>query len=726
MIDLLLNIRKPDVRGIWDILGSKWKRAAYNKQNVAPIESLWSINDILTGGRINSLVNIYQKQVQLTNFFLLDFLIFEGKNFKKNKTTFSNEIKIFYKDINLYPNSNVKEFIVPAVITNQLNGAEFLTPLISDNIYSVDEKQKVISLIRGGEIENIKDFNYKNYIFIDSKNVPFIIKNISFNKIYYDTILTNTKPAIGNLKIVDKFELYLNEDFIYKKYKDFIKISFKDFYYIENNVVNNFFNTENNLYAVNVPCADTFEREHFFKPLGLTETDYENLKNEDNSWFDVQDKIYKIWKISQRIFNFEQIYRISSILADEDIVKSITDTEIIYEIDPADRKIKTGKYKKLLYGLVLSNENLPPNLKDEESLENNFPNIIGLTNGNNTFGLSFGDIVVIGNYYYKVTKILSDKYFKVDKEIINNNYITEIKLLPKDSLRVYEPNEYGLNEFFDEASNKHNKTLISVVKFNPSLIWGNFKWNEFLSEINSSTNFSKPYVGKELLYGDTFSKIINVDYAERNINPYFAQKQLAIKNREFVQENVDEILSRKTLVLDHFLNYSDVEKIEENVIESDIWQNDANVSYFKKSFSSYSLTYTNVKMPVNNERLYLEITPENSNLFRFFIRKKSGKLKAGIVNISEEALSFSFNNCNYFWNTEIMEDNIWYPMNIFFTDKGLKNYILFENELKDTEFDIFGMQVFKNIPSFIQKLNKNKAILEKLIFQYDIETINLL
>ena len=56
--------------------------------------------------------------------------------------------------------------------------------------------------------------------------------------------------------------------------------------------------------------------------------------------------------------------------------------------------------------------------------------------------------------------------------------------------------------------------------------------------------------------------------------------------------------------------------------------------------------------------------------------------------------------------------------------KDIQNLV--DRTLKDTEFDIFGMQVFKNIPPFIQKLNKNKAILEKLIFQYDIETINLL
>jgi len=736
MIDLSKLIRKSDVGSLWRILGEKWARIRANKNTKKSIESLWSTSELLSNGRLNTLYNIYNKSAQLNIFSLQDVFYLENINKSKIIKNYSDnynfEFRIPYDSLRTFNNSKIQYVEPPVFFTNTTIPPEYLPPMFTGFITRVNTKERKLTVLKDSLLSTYGG-NLYGYIFLDIKNIPFIIERYSDNNIYYNTLFTDSVPAEGEFSIVNKFELKKDKDFVAENFDNLIKFRFKTFNAIDSidGVPYNIFDKNIDLYTVNLLLIDNYIDSTFATPISIKKEHITSLKNSGYTIPKIQEKLLQFWRVNQREYNFQQLYRLAAIIGDQSGVLSINNPEVIYKIDKPNYKVYTSKLKNETAGTITNFLGMPEILKNafsSELLDETEYSVIKLEDNFNTFGISFNDILIIDNISYRIKKIYGEKYLQVDSAISKGSLYRDIKILPKADTRVYDVGKYGFSEQFtvDSLSGKINLGAISFGDLN----WGEFNWgDQILKDVSSLCKFKDLEIGQELYYGDAFNQLLSIDYFENNTPPGFIQKELALMNKKFSTENADNIFRSRCLLILPFLNYSYKENILQNDVRSDTgWTLSSGVTTDLITESNYLFKYTNIKFEELGNTCYFPINLSTENytdisLLRFYIRKKEGSIKCGLNN---DASFLTIGSKKILVD---IQDDKWNFVNIFINRKDINqdsNKIFFEASQDVTEIDIFGIEMFNNIPTYLEKLYNNKQILTDLISSFDYKTLNLL
>lgn len=466
MIDLVKNTRK-NKTSLWSVIGDKWNYVMYNKYSNAQLESLWTLNDIMANGRVNYLLNLEDRISQLSTYGYIDFIIINDlkKSFVKNiNSDFPYEYKIYYEDLFQYTGIKVNYLFPPEVFTNTLLSAKYTNTFYNGVIVNVSSKEKWISFAQDIKLTNAKT-TFKNYIFIDENDNPFSIQDIKQNKIFYKNIINNTIPKIGEFFIKNKFELIKNIDYSFKEYDNYLILKFKPQpYVVDMNVVPNNFSQENiDLYAPSCYVLDNFNLVQLGYPIGFKDSHYNKLVESGDKFIDAENKLFKIWKLNQRPYNFKQIFRLGAIIADQAHATTINGEEIIFEINMAEKKIKTSKLKSRIIGQVIRFTDLSEDLQTEfeyTGIKKDLFKIIHLNDNFNSIGLNRSDLLLIDKEIYKVKKILSDKYFEVDKPLNPGIFNRVIQVLSGNFIKIYTVNSGVFKPFIETASETENPNLV--------------------------------------------------------------------------------------------------------------------------------------------------------------------------------------------------------------------------------------------------------------------------
>lgn len=276
--------------------------------------------------------------------------------------------------------------------------------------------------------------------------------------------------------------------------------------------------------------------------------------------------------------------------------------------------------------------------------------------------------------------------------------------------------------------------------------WGDFIWGELRAKpVNKITEFPKLEIGGRYLYGDPFVQTLLIDYFEDSIYPEFIQKQLALDNKEFTQNNVKEYIKNKTLLLLPFFNYSQYtrEKSLKHLVTAsgsflttnnqdnlilegqNVWTSSSDVTFTEIEKTTYGLIYENLKFlekgnfAVYNFKKELE-NDTNINVLSFYLRVNSGKIRIGLANDNSFLTATQDKFISY-------DSNKWIHKKIFFNTSILNvNRILIEAYTDNTEIDIFGIEYIPGVPDFSEKIHMTKEIFTDFFSSNDYRLINLL
>jgi hypothetical protein len=738
MIDLLKLTRK-NVVNLWSILGNKWLFVKNNIFARRQIEGFWSLLDILSNGRLNELTNIYDRVNQLSIYGVLDFCAIPTKSIQKIKDIkYPYETTLYYNKLD--PTKKIKYLFPFPVLTNTLLPANYAYKLTDLTVLTVNGKNKWLQFMENPVIKNSQIPLY-GYVFHDSKSQPFIIKKIVKDILYYDVLIKNTEPVLDTITITNKIELHLNKDFLCEPSDDHMHLKFKEFKYIENfyEPANSLFSYEKTLYAVNANYLDEYNVDYFGEPIGVD-------INKLSSKFTAQEKekkIIELWRIQQRPFNFQQSFRLGSVLADESYIKNINKEQLIFELDEGGEYVKTATIKDEYLCRVLRFTDLSTNKQTEfnnQYTEKSVFNIIELQTGS---ALNFikDDIYFINGKSFKIKRIFNDKYFEVDGEVGSGDYITRLYILNSKTAKEYPLNSYNVINTGDT----------DILPFR-KIAWGQkdfkqFKWGEIYGKkVYQPCVFKKPILGDKYRFGDSLTQTLIADYFENSVYPDLIQKQLANENKPFTQANVESFYKSPALVLSPFINFgiNDPKKYLEYLITEDDeyiiqtedggkiilsangeWAGANTAVIEEKQVTSYNLNYLNVKLPNNGDYIFYNFTlnpnsTTNICVLSFYARVHKGLVKIGVSN------SVSFNDSIYFKNIGIKGDS-WIHKKIFFNKADiLANRILIEAGTDDTEFDIFGIEFYQSVGTFVENIYDNKEIFNTFLKSNDYKLINLL
>lgn len=736
MIDLVKNTRKTDVDKLWDILGDKWLKVKLNQNSKNVIESFWNTNDLLSNGRINSLVNGTNRLSQFNIYGVQDFYFIDFQSLIKNSKNddFIYEYKLFYKDFNDNTGKKVNYIYPPKVLSNTILAPVYTDSLYTGTIHYIKKTEKKIVLLLDGKIEN-NDNSFKGYIFLDEKNIPFRIKNKIDNTIYYEEIFENTSPSVNSITIKNKFELFLNEDFLVEEFGHFLKFRFKKFdELISFNESQNFFEIKNTLFIPNIFYLDNFNLENFGYPIGLKDGHISSLLNSGDSYADVNNKIYKFWKLNQRPFNFKQCYRIANLIADLASAKTLDAPEVLFEINKPERIYKTAKLSAKVFGRILSYNLLPSSVKDIYSGTSEVFNIIELQNSN-VFGLKFNDIFIINGDKYLVKRIYENNYVQLDKEITARNIYEEIKILDGASIREYKLNNYGFYDQFnyqtvDDINTNFADTIPArTIPFGVKN-WGSFLWGEKYYEIiHPITKLKKTEVGKEYFHGDPIEQSVLLNYYPEKISTYYIQKQLAIENKEFNLSEFETYYFQKNYLLLPFTNYSYKFDFNENNLTSG-WTIDSDTDVIYSEVTPYRMAYSSINAESAGKRVYKTVNLGTNNftkksVLKLYVRGNSGAFKIGLTDGSSFLNPGSFKTVS----TDIDSDGKWKEI-FLFVDTNINGSgtvkILIESSAEINKLDIFGLEFYNSVPDYMEKIHLNKLIFTDFLKSNDFRLINLL
>jgi len=736
MLDLTKISRKSDVKSIWNILGSKWRNIRANKATADGIESLWATNEILASGRINGLLNIYNRQAQLNLFGMKDIFVLEdlSSNIKKpRKDGFNYEFKIQYEDVKCINGAKTKYIFSPIYFTNTVVPPEYLPIIYQGYISKIRPKQNKINITKD-TVFNTNGYKLKGYIFYDKRKIPFIIKSVGKDFIIYESLFIDFEPVEGEIIIVDKYELRINENFISENYDNLLKLRFKPFPVISTllDEPKDVFNTNIDLFTLNMLILDNMIEQHFGSTIGVKPEHTEAFKISGDDAYSVDQKIIKLWRTNQRPYNFMQVFRLASILSDFKSIESIDNPEIIYQIDKPGKKIYTGKLKEEVIGTLASFNTMASSLQtiyDNPKYDKTEYSVVKLEVKYNTYGLDNGDIIIIDDVMYKIKKIYGEKYIQLDGVVAEGPYFRTLKIIPKESIKIYDVEPYGFEEQYDPTLDKHDKLNLGIVKFGNEK-WGNFKWGDMLFKtVNSICEFETPLVGSEFYYGDALNQLILLDYFEEGQPSYYIQRALASENKEFSQLNADTLNKNKVLLIAPFLSYSHRFSINEVDLRTETnWVLSGGTTTELIQRTNYIFAYSKVNFASAGDYIYqpIDLSTNNTNglsLLRLFIKKNSGKVKIGINNDA------SFLTMTTKKIITDIQNNEWNVINIFI-DRDIinqdSNKIFIEAFEDNTEIEIFGIEFWNNVPAYLEKLIKNKQILTDFINSTDYRTINIL
>jgi hypothetical protein len=482
-------------------------------------------------------------------------------------------------------------------------------------------------------------------------------------------LIAKTIPKIGSIKLVDKYELKNEENFKVEIFKDFVKFKFKKFEVLDilQNKKVNVFDTENSFFAPQVFVVDNFIANTFGMPIGLTKEHIDTLSENNLTPIQIDEIIFKLWRLNQRPYGFQQFFRLGSILSGEPISLSLSEPEIIYNIDIPARKIKTAKLKAEMIATATKIASTSLTLSESLFSNQNDLTIFKLENPFNTFGLLSGDIIIDGEESYVIKRIFGSKYIEVDRVISSSNSLRKIKILSSTTKREYSVNDYGFEEQFDDTKNLAHKVDIQIVRWGGGLQWGNFIWGDHnRPDVNPLCQFPIPKIGDEKFFGDSFSQTLLVDFAEGNINPRIVQKYLALQNKEFSKYNGDNVNKKRTLLIAPFLNYGEKYLFNPDTINSDEgWTLSAGTTSEIIEHTDYIFTHSNIKFDQKGDYIKygIDLGLNNStgiSLLKFFVRKTKGSIKIGI---NPDASFLTTTNKKKF--VSINDNDQWIYINLF-------------------------------------------------------------
>lgn len=747
MIDLLKLSRK-NITNMWAILGDKWNYVKHNKFSNNLLEGFWCANEFLANGRTNYLLNLEDRIANLSIYGYIDFITIEDlkNSFKKgNDKRYPFEYKIYYEKLYQYKNIKVNYLYPPNIFTNTLLPAKYAGGLYNGYIIEVNVKDGYIKI---ADDLNFADMNFKfyNYVFVDDNDNPFIIKNIINNKIFYKQLIDKTSPIVGEINIQNKFELSNNEDYICIPNRNYLLIKFKEFDYLADTYSNQTKLSEESIsiFSPNCYVLDNFNINQFGKPIGLTDNSYENLKQTD-TLPEVESKIFKLWKVNQRPYNFQQPFRIGAIIADQSYASTINGEEVIFDIDLPNKKVYTSKLESEVYGRIVRFKDVPTNLQSIFSyngINTETYSIVILTGDYNNLGFTKSNLIFIDGIVYKIKKIFDSQYFEVDKEVMPGTFQRKIQILSSNFIKIYNLNPDTIDSNSDVTYN--------VIPFR-TVAWGQKTWESFVwgeiygKKVYTKCEFKIPEIGKKYLFGDPFVQTLQVDYFENSVFPDFVQKQLALDNKNFSQSNVEEYTKAKSLVLLPYLNNSNFNRNtylellanesldlittedKESIIVKDfgIWYNSPGVTSKEITSTSYNLKYVRMNFETKGGIFGLQVDSKTNNrtkngMLSFYLRVNSGSVKIGLSDNESYLTAANFKNIFY-------NKSNWIHKRIFINIDELDiNKIIIESYDDSTEIDIFGIEFITSIPEFSEKLYNNKNIFNEFMYSNDYKLINLL
>lgn len=786
--------RKNDISSIWQVIGDVWNKVKQNEYSQKFIESYWLGNHLLAEERLNILVNTYDRLCQryyqaYKGIIRLDN--FPSKIIKRNRSLNINtsslaqvvqtgrtddfilEYKYFFNEIK----DGIRYIYPPRFLTNDYRSPELINPIFSGIIHRIYPKENKITIIDNSITDEFAAA-LTNYMFLDNNKNPFIITRFNKNEIFYKRIITGKDPVEGNISIVSKFELQYDVDYKVEIENDFLIFRFKDFNFIGvDNLPTKFFSKlETFLYGFDVSYLDKYGEINFGYPIGLTDNDFDTLYSSGFSWPEINQMILDGWKIEQKISNFNQIYRYAALFSGNEIARTMIDELYLYKNDYVEGYVYLGKSKGITLAEVINEESIPDIIKVNNRLSaipsNKYLKI-------NSFILNPifpNDIIILDKEAYSVVRSISDTYIELDRDVLNHPITNIINILDKNSIKKYRLNSYGskeLNQFTTELPNGDFSNLSDIIDVTNTIKWGDDTWGSFkfgslrYQQIHPLCRFKKLEIGDRYEFGDCFqpyilpnfyfayesdtsdienkkyltSKIIDSPISLRdpnkNIPNYYIQKQLALENKEFTENNFLENSINKSLLLLPFFNYSNKLDVKENnIFERSDWNwggtGTGTHEYIYNEFYGFSKIKTtapdNELTSICHDVDLFTNNKTGKSLLRMFVRINSGKLRIGVS--TDEFFDGSSNK--YIFEEKILENNetpSWDYINIFIDNDMLtsnENYKIVIASYENSSFDIFGIQLYTSIPSYFRKLFDNREILGKFVSSHNYKLLNLI
>jgi len=783
MIKIGPSTRKNDVDSLWQVIGDIWTKVKLNDYSKKYVEGLWLANSILADERLNILLNTYDRLVQ--RYYQAYKGVMRLDNFptkvvrRQRLDGFNIEYKYFFKELE----NNVRYIYPPRFLTNDFRSPNLVDELFRVVIHRVYPNLNKVVLLENSLDDSFTE-NLNGYFFLDYKNNPFVITKIKKNELFYKRVFSNIDPVEGEIIAVKKFELENEVDYKTEIEDDFIIFRFKDFNYIDSSLPEKFFDKPNTyLYGFDIAYIDTFCEVNFGYPIGLTDDDFNNLYKSGLTWPEINQIILDAWKIDQRVYGFDQIYRYAALFSGNEIFRGLREPFYLYSNDYNKGLVFLAKSKNFIDSDIITGSFIPEDLRRNNNItelnKNNFLKLKSFVLND----ILVNDPIIIDKETYYVRKNINGQYIELDREVFNHPVSNIINVLDKSTVKAYILDEYGKKELntFIKLPNGEMSNLSDILDISATVPWGELPWGTFkfgesyYQQIHPQCRFKPLEIGKEYNFGDAFQPYVlpnfyfayepdtagteskkyeNVDdkiYGlpiimkdpNKSVPNYYIQKQLALDNKEFTENNFKEYSLNKTLLLLPFFNYSEKEDIEENNIFSirSNW-NDWVGSGTGESEYIYTdfYNYTSIKTTSTNNgdsNLFVStfhlINPFTNNksglsLLRMFVRVKKGKLQVGIGT----AYGFHTDIHKYIFEEKKIKDQEtpkWEFINIFIDNNLLtpgQSYHILLSSFGISEYDVFGIQYYKNIPTYFEKLYKNKKILEKFLSSNNYKLINLI
>lgn len=775
MINIGPTTRKNSVGSLWQVIGDIWEKVKINEDSRKYVEGMWTGNSILADERLNILLNTYDRLVQryyqaYKGVMRLDN--FSTKVIKRQRLDgFNIEYKYFFNELE----KNVRYIYSPKFLTNDYRSPDLIEELFTCVIHRIYPKQNKIVLLvdsLSGEIQE----GLKGCFFLDSKNNQFVIEKMNHNELIYKKVFKDTVPFEGEMKIYKKFELENNVDYKIEIEEDFMIFRFKDYKYIneDSDLVSFFDQSDTHLYGFDIPYIDRYCEINFGYPVGLTDEDFTSLRKSGFTWPEINQMILDIWKIDQRVYGFDQIYRYAAIFSGNEISRGIREPLYLYSNDVEKEFVLLSKSKNIVDSDVITGGMIPDYIRISNKItvldKTNFLKIKSFVLND----IFLNDPIILDKETYYVKKNIDNVYLELDREVVGHPSSNIINILDKDRIKLYDLNNYGKYELNDYnlLLNGEMSNLSDILDVTGTISWGERPWGSFnfgnlyYQQIHPQCRFKPLDIGREFLFGDCFQPYIlpNFYYSydpdtagtesqkyltgeqysspiiikdpNKEVPYYFIQKQLALDNKEFTENNFKQYRLNKTLLLLPFFNYSEKLDIAEiNLFRRSGWGSDGTVetNYLYNDFYGY----TNVKSTAASEddycNIYHEIDPFTNNktgksILRLFLRVNKGKIKVGVsgdIFLENSNTKFIFQEQKK--NNEDLSE--WEYVNIFIDNNLLTQnarYNIVIESFGSSDYDIFGVQFYKNIPDYFERLFKNRKVLEKFVSSNNYKLINLL
>jgi hypothetical protein len=775
MINIGPTTRKNNVGSLWQIIGDIWNKVKLNDYSRKYVEGMWIGNSILADERLNILLNNYDRLIQryyqaYKGVMRLDN--FSTKIIKRQRLDgFNIEYKYFFSELE----DNVKYIYPPKFLTNDFRSPNLIEELFTGVIHRVYPKQNKIILLENSLSDELEE-SLKGCFFLDFKNNPFIVTQINKNELFYKRVFKEYDPVEGEMKIVRKFELENNVDYKTEIEEDFIIFRFKDFKYIDQNsdIVNFFEQSDIHLYGFDIPYIDNYCEVNFGYPVGLIDEDFKILRKSGLTWSEINQMILDIWKIDQRVYGFDQIYRYAALFSGNDISRGLGEPLYLYSTNIEKEFVLLSKSKNIIDSDIIMGSMIPEYIRTNNNItildKNNFLKIKSFVLNE----ISINEPIIIDKETYYVKKNIDNTYIELDREVVNHPISNIVNVLDKSKLKMYNFDNYGKYELnnYIELPNGEMSNLSDILDVSNTVPWGEFPWGSFnfgefyYQQIHPQCRFKPLEMGKEYLFGDCFQPYVLPNFyyaydpdtadtesqkyltgtqsavpiilkdANKIVPNYYIQKQLALDNKEFTENNFKEYSLNKTLLLLPFFNYSEKLNIAENDLFSrSDWFTDGVVdsNFIYNTFSGYTNVQTEAISDDEFSSIFRGITPFTNNktgksLLRLFLRINKGKIRIGIsgdIFLENSNTKFIFREKNK-KNEDLVK---WERIDIFIdntllTEGSRYNIVLESYGLAD--YDIFGVQFYKNIPDYFEKLFKNRKVLEKFVSSNNYKLINLI